>query len=298
MGLRRRRSASPVAPAAPDPSLVLQLAVLLEAGIAPAAAWRHLAGQGDAVAVLVAGRLARGERADVAIGAAGEGWRDVAAAWRTAQTVGAPLAESLRGIAAALTDAAATRDEVRVALAEPLATARLMSWLPMVAVLMGAAFGFDTLRTLVATPTGLAAAAAGTALMVAARRWSRALARRAAPGDAVPGITADLMAIAVSGGVSLERAERIVSEDGCTPLDATTREILALSRTAGVPAARLLRAAAALARHRARTQGRLRAARLATRLLVPLGVCILPAFLLLGVAPLLLSILSTTTLSR
>ncbi len=42
--------------------------------------------------------------------------------------------------------------------------------------------------------------------------------------------------------------------------------------------------------------GRLRAAKLSTRLLIPLGVCTLPAFLLLGVAPMLLSVLASTPL--
>ena len=73
--------------------------------------------------------------------------------------------------------------------------------------------------------------------------------------------------------------------------------MLALSRSAGVPAVELLRASAALARHRARVDGRLRAARLSSRLLLPLGVCTLPAFLLLGVAPMLLSVMSTMPLS-
>ena len=73
--------------------------------------------------------------------------------------------------------------------------------------------------------------------------------------------------------------------------------MLALSRAAGVPAIELLRASAAHTRHRARVDGRLRAARLSTRLLLPLGVCTLPAFLLLGVAPMLLSVLTTMPLS-
>ena len=64
-----------------------------------------------------------------------------------------------------------------------------------------------------------------------------------------------------------------------------------------MPAVELLRASAALARHRARVDGRLRAARLSSRLLLPLGVCTLPAFLLLGVAPMLLSVMSTMPLS-
>jgi len=36
---------------------------------------------------------------------------------------------------------------------------------------------------------------------------------------------------------------------------------------------------------------------LSTRLLIPLGVCTLPAFLLLGVAPMLLSVMSAVPLS-
>jgi tight adherence protein B len=43
-------------------------------------------------------------------------------------------------------------------------------------------------------------------------------------------------------------------------------------------------------------QGRLRAAQLSSRLLLPLGACTLPAFLLLGVAPLMLSVLTSTPL--
>ena len=88
------------------------------------------------------------------------------------------------------------------------------------------------------------------------------------------------------------------------PADAAARResdgvdaVLALSRSAGVPAVELLRASAALARHRARVDGRLRAARLSSRLLLPLGVCTLPAFLLLGVAPMMLSVMSTMSVS-
>jgi tight adherence protein B len=72
--------------------------------------------------------------------------------------------------------------------------------------------------------------------------------------------------------------------------------VLDLSRSAGVPAVELLRASSTLARHRARVDGRLRAARLSTRLLLPLGVCTLPAFLLLGVAPMLLSVMTSVPL--
>lgn len=281
---------------------VLRLAVLLQAGVAPARAWAHLADAGDPAAMRVVGATALGATVAAAVADAGgraasaHAWREVAAAWQVATTVGAPLAESLRGIAAALRDAQEAADEVRVALAEPAGTARLLGWLPLVAVGLGVALGFDTYGAFIGNPLGLACLAAGITLIIAAQRWTAALVRRARAESGIAGHGAELLAIALSGGVSIDRATALVGEAGAAP-DASTAGILSLSRSAGVPAVELLRASAALARHRARVDGRLRAARLSSRLLLPLGVCTLPAFLLLGVAPMVLSVMSTMTIS-
>jgi tight adherence protein B len=286
----------------PVAETVLRLAVLLQAGVAPARAWVHLAEAGDAAAARIVGASSRGVPLGDAITAAGEGlgsargWGEVASAWRIATTVGAPLAESLRGLAAALRDADEAADEVRVALAEPAGTARLMGWLPLVAVALGGALGFDTFGVLLSHPIGLACLGAGVALIVAAQRWTALLVRRARAGSGVAGHHAELLAIALSGGVSIDRAKALVGPAD-SETDASTSAVLSLSRSAGVPAVELLRASAALARHRARVDGRLRAARLSSRLLLPLGVCTLPAFLLLGVAPMVLSVMSTMNLS-
>lgn len=290
---------------------VLRLAVLLQAGIAPARAWRHLAEAGDAAAARVTAAMDAGiPLSDAIAGAAPpaprrgrqrerrpDAWLDVAAAWRVATVVGAPLAESLRGLASALRDAQEAADDVRVALAEPAGTARLIGWLPLVALALGASLGFDTFRVLFGTPAGLACLAAGVVLIVVAHGWNAALVRRATAGGGIPGLGAELLAIAVSGGVSLDRATRIVHDATGTPPDRESDAVLTLSRTAGAPAVELLRASAALARHRARVDGRLRASRLSSRLLLPLGVCTLPAFLLLGVAPMLLSVMTTMPVS-
>lgn len=289
-----RRPSPPDAAATAD--TVLRLAVLLRAGIAPARAWTVLDDGGDAVAGRVRAAVARGGDVPSALEAEGGAWREVAAAWEVATTVGAPLSDSLRDVAAALRDGQRTADEVRVALAEPAATARLLGWLPLVAVALGAALGFDTAVVLATTPVGLACLAAGVVLLVVARRWNTALVRRAQPAPGIPGMAAELTAIALSGGASLERARELVRRAGTIRTDGEVEEVLALSRSAGVPAVELLRSAGWLARHRARTEGRLRAARLSSRLLLPLGVCTLPSFLLLGVAPMMLSILSSGVL--
>nr|WP_081996952.1 type II secretion system F family protein [Microbacterium sp. ZOR0019] len=276
---------------------VQTLAVLLQAGAVPLTAWRHLAGTGDPHAVAVVGRVDEGVPLLSAIEAERGAWTDLAAAWEIATTVGAPLAEVLRIIAESLRDAASAADDVRIALAEPAGTARLLLWMPLAGLLLGFALGFDTLGVIVGTPLGAGCVVVGLLLVLAARQWTKGLLRRAKPAPGTPGMRAELVAVALAGGASIDRALALVDDSSASGgSDERIRAVLDLSRAAGVPAVELLRASAAQDRHAARVGGRLRAAKLSTRLLIPLGVCTLPAFLLLGVAPMLLSVLSSTPL--
>jgi tight adherence protein B len=301
---------------APEPpeeavaSIVQRLAVLLSAGVAPPSAWGYLvpddgAASGSTLGV-VAEAIANLVPADEAILGAVDaspdsaGWRGLAAAWRVATDAGAPLAPTLADLAASLRDLAETGRQVRVALAAPIATARMVMALPAVGLLFGLALGFDTLGTLFGTPAGLVCLVVGVGLMLAARFWNRRLVRSAAPTVHSPGLALDLVAIAVSGGASTERALRAVEgacERSSIPLEEdrlVVDGVLQLSRRAGVPAAALLRSEAGETRRRARSEGARRAATLSVTLMLPLGLCILPAFMLLGVAPLLISVISST----
>lgn len=293
---RRRDDAGDLAEAAAVS--VRTLAVLLQAGAVPLTAWRHLADSGDAHAAAVVARCDDGCPLMQAIEAEGGAWRDVAAAWDVATTVGAPLAEVLRSLAETMRDAATAADDVRIALAEPAGTARLLLWMPLAGLLLGFALGFDTVGVLFGNPLGIACLIAGLALVLCARLWTRRLLRRAQPDPGSPGMHAELVAVGLAGGASIERSLRIVEDSPARDhlQSARTAEVLELSRAAGVPAGELLRAAAAQDRHDERVRGRVRAARLSSQLLIPLGVCTLPAFLLLGVAPLILSVLSSTPL--
>lgn len=274
---------------------VHRLAVLLQAGVAPARAWEHVRDQEVGPG---SEREAWSGRDTSAAGIAevmdrrGGAWHDVAVAWRVATTVGAPLSDSLRGTAEALRDADQARDDVAVALAEPATTARVISWLPLLGVVLVVAFGFDPTATLT-QPVGIGCVVAGIVLMVGARRWSTLLVRQAQPAPGAPGWECDLLAIALSGGVSIDRALEVCETSGCTTVRERATSVLDLSRASGAPAVELLRAEAADRRRLARTEGRLRAARLGARLLLPLGACTLPAFLLLGVGPMMLSVLAS-----
>lgn len=295
-----------------------RLAVLLSAGVPASTAWSHLGPASGATAVgtdeagdevvrrAAAEAAAAGEPVSTAIVAARDAaagasqhWAVLAAAWEVAAGSGAPLADSLRELGGALRDEAQLRREVGGALAGPVSSARLVLALPLIAVLFGAAFGFDTFAVLFGNPLGLACVALGAGLLWSGRRWSRTLVARATASDAGRGLELELLAIAMAGGASVDRARAAVraaltasgvgSHDGRGADDA-----IAIAVRAGAPVAELLRAEAARLRRAARAEGAARAAALGVRLMLPLGLCVLPAFVLLGVVPLIVSVVSGT----
>ncbi len=306
-------------------TVVQRLAVLLAAGVTPVSAWGYLAesieleaargGQPGATGRIVGATatLARTMPIAEAILEAvasvpiptrgparkqsGLAWRGLAAAWLVAIEAGASLAPSLRGLADSLRDLAETQREVEVALAGPAATAKFVTVLPLVGILFGLGLGFDTLGTLFGTVPGAVCLVIGVALMLASRAWNRRMLRAATPKDPTPGLPLELLAIAVSGGTSLERARQAVASALARCGLASTGDeegVLELSRRAGVPAGLLLRSEAEQSRRVARSDARRKAAALSVSLMIPLGICVLPSFLLLGVAPLMIAVLSST----
>ncbi|WP_040163613.1 type II secretion system F family protein [Microbacterium gorillae] len=295
MTARRDRDAAVATREAADTAR--RIAVLLHAGIVPERAWTYVGEVDGGAVATISARMSGGARPADAIEAQGGPWVPLAAAWRIAEAVGAPLADTLRAIAGALQDGSETADDVTVALAEPTVTARIMLWLPVLGLLLGAVLGFDTIGVLIGNPLGITCLIAGIGLVVLARQWTRRLVRRARDLPIAPGLRAELAAVALSGGATIDRALRLVDDALGQDEDAAVERVLALSRRAGVPAAALLRASAADARQRTRTEGRIRAVRLGSAMLLPLGLCTLPAFFLLGVAPMVLSVITSTQLA-
>jgi tight adherence protein B len=229
-----------------------------------------------------------------------DAWLGLAAAWAVATDAGSPLAACLRQLASSFRDAGQLQRDLQVAIAGPVATARLVMILPLVGLVFGALMGFDTLATLLGTVPGLVCLGVGASLMLAAHRWNARLVRRAETADASPGLHVELTAIAMSGGGSIARARALVTAAvdryglSAAGSDRLIKRILDLSERAGVPAVELLLSEADQQRRDARGDGQRKAATLSVTLMLPLGVCVLPAFMLVGVAPLVLSVLSST----
>ncbi|QHF25192.1 hypothetical protein GTU73_15070 [Rathayibacter sp. VKM Ac-2804] len=228
-------------------------------------------------------------------------WAALAACWRVAADSGAPIAAALAELAESMRELGRARRDIEVALAGPLATSRVVGVLPLVALGFGTLLGFDVLGVLLGTVAGLVCLGGGLGLMLAAAAWTRRLVRGAGPGDPAPdwrstcsrwrSRAADRSAAGGSG--CWRRSTSAGSRRDRRRWRPRSRCSRCRPRR-GVPAGRLLRSEAALARVRAASEARERAAKLGVTLLLPLGVCVLPAFLLLGVAPMMISVLLST----
>lgn len=324
----------------PTPAAVVveRLAVLVEAGVGPTRAWAHIASvepdgpirrlaeavaAGGAEGVPVSTGLVSWLHADRFAGVPDaleleRTWRQVACAWRVAETSGAPMADCLHAVVGALRAGDEARRDVRVALSGPRATSQVVLALPVVGLLFSLGLGFDTGAVLVGTPIGWACVVVAAGLVTVARRWNARLVRRARPSPRVPGLRPELLAVALSGGAAwssgLAAVDEAVASCGLGGVagdprggagavdeaaDLAERQrcelVLDLSGRAGAPAGMLLRSEARELRSEARAAAQTAASRLGVTLMLPLGVCILPAFLMIGVVPLVVSLVSSTT---
>jgi tight adherence protein B len=261
---------------------VQSAAVLMSAGLAPDRVWAYLGVSFEDVA-------SRPEPS----------WHSFAAGWTVATTVGAPMAQSMRRLALALREGAGVVRDIQASLVGPQSASKMILYLPIAALGLGALLGFNSLEFLLFRPLGWGCLLFSSLLIYSGAKWSTILTIRATPLSWNPGLRAELTAMALGGGASLDRAVGLVTKELGDGMDAgetaAIGRVLALAEDAGVPAAELLRAEAERQRYEARAAGQAGAQRLGIQLLLPLGLCILPAFVLVGVVPLIVSVLSSTS---
>ena len=209
----------------------------------------------------------------------------------------------------------------RTALSGPRSTARLLALLPLAGLLLGAAVGAHPEEVLLDGGLGSALGLFGIGLMVVGHRvTARLVAAATAPVCRVDeALVLDLAAAALSAGASLPGALQALGEAlgerGLTvvgralllgaewdeawqaPDDAAWRErrtrlegCLRPGWEDGASPTALLAGTAAVLRAGRRAADEEAAERLAVRLVVPLGLCHLPAFVVLGIAPVVASV--------
>jgi tight adherence protein B len=214
--------------------------------------------------------------------------------WGFANRVGAPLSEALAQFHALEQDRARTRRELEQAQAVPAATRKLLLWLPLVSLGFAQLAGFQVIIGLT-HPLGLTAAALAGLLIWLGARWSkRYLESTPEPrGESLALITMQL-GLRAGLGVSAAReaAAAELSRRGIEVDFSPCQELLALSAETGAALADLLLARAVELREQAAVTALTAAQRAAVKLLVPLGLTTLPAFLLLTLTPIFISLIN------
>ena len=237
----------------------------------------------------------------------------VALACRFSHDLGAPLADVLDAIGSAIDDAQALEEARRVAAAGPLMSARVLAALHLVGIACALALGASPWQFYMGGTVGRMCAFVGVAAWVAGvASCRRILARCRRVEEGIDGALAcDLVASALACGAAIPRALDALADSSTTEaltwaaaslrLGATwadawedtpewshpLRDALEASWTSGTAPETLLARSAAWERRSRLVDAKAQAEELSVRLVGPLGVFFLPAFLSLGIAPLL-----------
>lgn len=223
--------------------------------------------------------------------------------WFLAAELGAPIVDTLRQLAANLEQLAQHGRAQHLAYSTPKLTARLIAWLPTAALTLAQLLGLNPFGAMVSNIAALVAVLLGLGLMALAHTWTKRLIEKAQPSDEDPGQFVDAVAVAMLAGLPIniavtETKRRYVTvferEPPIGVLDQINQTAEFTSRT-GAAAVTILRALAVdLRRERHQLESE-KIDQLSIRLLMPIGLLVLPAFGLLTVVPIAFGFLATAT---
>ncbi len=259
---------------------------------------------------------------------------DLQLSLRMSESAGAPLATSLERAAEHAEERIDALLGRQSALAAPRATGRILSWLPLLGLGLGVLMGSDPVGVLTGSILGALTGLLGLGLAFAGRRWTAALVHRAeaestasSGGDQIENVppvdtalVLELLAAQLRAGLAPLAALGTLAEAlNSRPLHAVCqrlqmgggwgsawsgsaagtfgelRDALAPAYTGGAPSTALLLSLADTHRLSERRAAERAAGKLSVALVVPLGLCSLPAFICLGIVPILISLLPTLT---
>ena len=259
---------------------------------------------------------------------------DLQLSLRMSESAGAPLATSLERAAEHAEERIDALLGRQSALAAPRATGRILSWLPLLGLGLGVLMGSDPVGVLTGSILGVLTGLLGLGLAFAGRRWTAALVHRAEVESAasngteqtsnVPlvdtALVLELLAAQLRAGLAPLAALGTLAEAlNSRPLHTVCqrlqmgsnwgsawsgsaagtfgelRDALAPAYTGGAPSTALLLSLADAHRLNERRAAERAAGKLSVALVVPLGLCSLPAFICLGIVPILISLLPTLT---
>jgi tight adherence protein B len=222
--------------------------------------------------------------------------------WSLAQQLGGPVVLALNRIIEVFERNDKNAKEVELAFAGPQSTSKLVMGLPAVALVLAQLTGMNPFGAIVGSLLGLLSVCLGAGLLVTGHYWTKRLLAKALPQELDPGSYLDCVLIGLQAGLPLDSAretaaqsfKRLFSEDVSERDVAALDEAAELSRTTGAALTQIILSSADRLREDLRFQISNRIARLSVKLMIPLGVAVLPAFILLSIVPIAISLLSNS----
>ena len=250
---------------------------------------------------------------------AGEHSRSIRAACGISTVLGAPLAQVLDCLADSFDDLHEAQEARRIAGAGPALSAKILNLLPVVALLAVSVMGINPFPVLADGGAGTACGIVGLAFLLAGRWVSVSMIRASQrrwdeDGSEDTALVCDLIAAALDAGASIPRAleclgrcsdreelslvskrltvglEWELAWEDCPEQYLEVAEVLREAWMRGAAVDEQLRRFGATARKKRLTDARAGAEELGVRLVVPLGLLMLPAFICLGVVPVLITL--------
>ena len=196
--------------------------------------------------------------------------------------VGGQIAPTLDRFATVLNTLERSRSELALAVAGPKASSRLVMSLPILVFIGAGISGIPIFQALARPSLVWLSLMLGSLMFWAGSRWTNRLLEKATPESKDPGIHLDALAIAVRAGLPIQvAASQLESHLGSLP----TEELTKLASRSGIALADLLEEQANLARFEQFTADRLRIQKTSVSVLWPLGLTVLPAFVLIAIVP-------------
>lgn len=180
----------------------------------------------------------------------------------------------------------------------PRATARLVLGLPIAALLLGQLLGLGSISVFFQTPIAFFSLLLGLSLLTAAHWWSARILQKGSMLDPDCNLLLDGIALCLEAGMTFESAAELVAEtfrgdESCkAKVERDLHDIKSLSIETGAATADLIREQANENRTRAHYRQVEVAEAITIKLLIPLGVLVLPAFVLIAVVPMAISLLT------
>lgn len=194
---------------------------------------------------------------------------------------------------------AALHGQLKVAAAGPKATSRLVYWLPVAALLIGQLAGLGSIEVFLRAPLSVLSLVLGLIFLLLANLWMSKLLSKNSANDSAD-FSLDAFAIVLSGGLPITLVSQIVTTAHLKIYESELAEsalqeiqqAAKLAAETGAPVSQLLLARADELRQANFYSNREAVEALAIKLLWPLGLFVLPAFVFISVIPISISLLT------